>query len=142
VSGSPLPAVEWTKDGAQLGDGQFDGKSVRFRVESAEMKNSGLYQCKLTNESGTAMSEAPVTIRKVFTKPEFKVKDAFVDTQQTPRRDVKFEAKVSGNPFPSISWAKDDFPIKPSPKYDIQRIGDNISYALCKFREKKCGMTN
>lgn len=109
----------------KLGEGQFDGKSVRFKVDNAKMEDGGLYQCKLTNKSGTVTSEAPVSIRKVFTKPEFKEK--FEDSQQVPKRDCKFSARVTGIPTPTVQWLKDGAPIVDSDKYHIQKLGDSVS---------------
>ncbi|VEN40598.1 unnamed protein product [Callosobruchus maculatus] len=126
-TGNPIPNAQWKKDGEVIQPNDrivmtCDGKKVGLRIDNAKPSDAGTYSVTISNPLGEDTTEGKGSVRKVFMPPTFTQK--FTDLQQLPDRDAKFPCRVSGIPYPEVTWTKDGEPIAESEKYHIKRDGD------------------
>ncbi|XP_077997324.1 muscle M-line assembly protein unc-89-like [Glandiceps talaboti] len=126
VSGSPQPDVFWYYDGKLISpeSEQFsmyydeNGKCT-LQVEYVTVNQDGEYTCEAVNTSGKSVCYAeleveykdldgkiPGTGKDTTTSPEFTQSIQHCETVLGGR--VIFEARVSGEPTPSITWYRQD----------------------------------
>lgn len=124
--GNPEPVVEWFKDGIQLEDeGRVmiiddvdDSEPELFSlvIENCEPADAGEYKCLAMNEAGKDSCTAQLVVIPVS------------DSAQTPDgaeiplifkqgQDVSLKALMSKHV--SVTWLKDDQPIRKSSRYDV-----------------------
>lgn len=126
--GSPIPDVSWTRDGEPVRPSErvtmsCDGRKVGLSIDPCDVKDAGVYGCRLSNPLGEDTTSANAVVRKVYQPPTFTQK--FTDLQQLPTFDAKFPARVTGIPHPEVTWYFDDKPIlRDDDKYKIKRDGD------------------
>ncbi|CAH1967610.1 unnamed protein product [Acanthoscelides obtectus] len=126
-TGNPIPSAEWKKDDEKIVPNDrivmtCDGRKVGLRIDNARPSDAGIYSVTISNPLGEDTTEGKGSIRKVFMPPTFTQK--FTDLQQLPNRDAKFPCRVSGIPYPEVTWTKDGEPITEGEKYHIKRDGD------------------
>nr|CAH7742463.1 unnamed protein product [Callosobruchus chinensis] len=126
-TGNPIPSAQWKKDGELIEPSDrivmtCDGRKVGLRIDNAKPSDAGTYSVTISNPLGEDTTEGKGSVRKVFMPPTFTQK--FTDLQQLPNRDAKFPCRVSGIPYPEVTWTKDGEPIAESEKYHIKRDGD------------------
>ncbi|KAG4067668.1 hypothetical protein HA402_005440 [Bradysia odoriphaga] len=125
---NPVPEIYWTKDGEPIVPSDrvmmtCDGKKVGLVICPAEVTDSGAYACLLANPLGEDTSKCNANVRKVYQKPHFSLK--LSDIPAIKGLDAKLPVRVSGVPFPEISWFHNNNPIKNDQKYSIRHDGDN-----------------
>lgn len=125
---NPVPEIYWTKDGEPVVPSDrvmmtCDGKKVGLVISPAEVTDSGAYACLLANPLGEDTSKCNANVRKVYQKPHFSLK--LSDTPAIKGLDAKLPVRVSGVPFPEITWFFNNNPIKNNQKYSIRHDGDN-----------------
>ncbi|XP_037043462.1 obscurin isoform X3 [Bradysia coprophila] len=125
---NPVPEIYWTKDGEPIVPSDrvmmtCDGKKVGLVICPAEVTDSGAYACLLANPLGEDTSKCNANVRKVYQKPHFSLK--LSDIPAIRGLDAKLPVRVSGVPFPEISWFHNNNPIKNDQKYSIRHDGDN-----------------
>lgn len=126
--GNPIPEIIWSKDGVPISPNErimmtCDGKHVGLTINPAEVDDSGVYSCLLANPLGEDASKCRTNVRKVYKKPSFSQK--LFDQQHPSGLDAKLPVKVSGVPYPDLTWYYNDKPIKAGPKYKIKVKGDD-----------------
>ncbi|XP_019553970.3 hemicentin-1 [Aedes albopictus] len=101
ASGSPQPAISWTKDDTVI------TKGSELAIDSVDTHHNGLYTCVAENDLGSA--------RKVYR----------LDVMTSPRHwgevnnhievfkdeDLQLECFMEANPPASFRWTKDDVPL-------------------------------
>lgn len=125
---NPMPEIIWTKNNEPVVASDrimmtCDGKKVGLVIAPAEVTDSGAYSCLLANPLGEATSRCSANVRKVFQKPHFSLK--LTDQPAIKGLDTKLPVRVTGVPYPEVSWSFKDLPIKNSEKYTIKHDGDN-----------------
>ena len=83
-------------------------------------------------------SPPPLTIGPKLEAPKIE-ENTLRDLTVEEGRNVKFDVKVSGNPIPSILWFYDDFRIRPSQEYKIEKQPQRSRLSF-KARKKLSGI--
>ncbi|XP_023810079.1 hemicentin-1 isoform X2 [Oryzias latipes] len=109
ATGSPLPAVSWSKDGRPLTS--VTGVSVLKRgqvlkIERAQLLDAGVYKCLAVNLAGAA--ELLYSLQ-VFVPPTISSRGSTVAV--VVNEAAKLECEASGVPLPSLTWLKDGSPV-------------------------------
>uniref|UniRef100_A0A914ZQC4 Titin n=1 Tax=Parascaris univalens TaxID=6257 RepID=A0A914ZQC4_PARUN len=114
LSGNPLPACQWTKDGVSVEESSEnaiiyeDGIAI-LRIHSASMTDNASFRCTATNTFGCAYSECTVFVEEDSTRdssvsqgPYFvlPLKDLTVNVNER----LQLKCIVAGNPIPTIRW--------------------------------------
>lgn len=125
VKSSPAATVQWHQNGiAILPDNRFireihdtDGTHTLI-ISKAKIDNSGEYRVTATNELGTAVSDALVSVQTKSdiilehgAKPHFEkgLQNANIDIGST----IQLEVEVSGEPKPTLKWLHNGEVISP-----------------------------
>lgn len=125
---NPVPEIIWSRNDQPLVASDrirmtCDGKKAGLVIAPAEVTDSGAYSCLLANPLGEAVSRCQANVRKVFQKPHFTLK--LSDQPAIQGLDAKLPIRVTGVPYPEISWTFNNLPIKAGEKYAIRHDGDN-----------------
>ncbi|XP_043502049.1 muscle M-line assembly protein unc-89 isoform X6 [Polistes fuscatus] len=118
VDGYPQPNISWSKNGQELQakDGaktSYAHNHVRLELKNVNVKNAGRYTCTANNEVGSASSTADLVVKKTIFPPVFGRR---LQAQVVKRGDrVLMEVEITGTPEPTVTWYKDDIPIKEQP---------------------------
>ncbi|XP_015171223.1 PREDICTED: titin isoform X2 [Polistes dominula] len=118
VDGYPQPNISWSKNGQELQakDGaktSYTHNHVRLELKNVNVKNAGRYTCTANNEVGSASSTADLVVKKTIFPPVFGRR---LQAQVVKRGDrVIMEVEITGTPEPTVTWYKDDIPIKEQP---------------------------
>ena len=126
IVGNPEPVVEWFKDGVQLEDEGHvmiiddvdDNEPELFSlvIENCKPSDAGEYKCLAMNEAGKDACTAQLVVNP--TSDSTKTPDAAeIPLVFTEGQDVTLKALMSKHL--TITWLKDDKPIKQSGHYDI-----------------------
>ncbi|XP_071792535.1 protein Obscurin-like isoform X2 [Asterias amurensis] len=127
VEGTPTPDISWHYKGKSLKDeGRceiYTEKDVHFlEIFELEPSDAGIYTCRLVNKAGrvSAMAELKVTEKP---KPAVMSGQApsFItrisDCELCDGEEALFECKVSGDPFPEITWIMDGKLVQEGPRH-------------------------
>ena len=137
ISGSSPLGIQWYKNKEPVSSDEqkyfieAKHKELRLTVKNATPDDIGDYRCTVGNDRSQASSDAHLNVKpnpSTFTPPEFnKVPQ---DAVSVEGNTVKFEAKVSGHPKPEVVWLKEDKPVHPDPRHQIQDEGDVHSLVI------------
>nr|XP_055175129.1 hemicentin-1 isoform X2 [Nyctereutes procyonoides] len=110
VTGSPTPTIMWLKDG-QLID-ERDGFKVllngrKLVIAQAQVSDTGLYRCVVTNIAGDRKKEFEVT---VHVPPTIKSSGPS-ERAIVKHKPITLQCIANGIPNPSITWLKDGQPV-------------------------------
>ncbi|XP_050440783.1 obscurin isoform X44 [Adelges cooleyi] len=141
--GNPIPEVKWEKDGKVIQPCNrihfsCDGYKIGLEIQDTNTGDAGKYTCTLTNKLGSTVSDAHVSIRKLYQAPIFTQR--FSHNQQLLSRDAKFHARVTGVPSPIIMWHKNGRQLNNGDKYKIRRDGEVCSLTVCDVQEDDAGL--
>lgn len=132
VTGTPTPKVQWFKDGKELTENKKVDKDVHsLTVVTATETDSGEYTIKATNSAGTAFSTSTVTVvdsGSHFEPPMFikRFEEVIVKQNQT----IKLTAEVTGNPVPDITWLRNNKPMQPTDRINVDFDGDILTLTI------------
>lgn len=131
ATGVPKPSLKWLHNGKEIvpEKGRIhitespDG-SVKLTICEATFADAGSVRVIATNESGTAVSDATLSVQS---KPIFvtNLKDKYLIEGDT----AKFEATIDGFPTPQVEWLYNDEPIEPQQSIKIEQ-GNNGKHIL------------
>ncbi|EEC12088.1 hemicentin, putative, partial [Ixodes scapularis] len=116
ISGNPVPAITWLKDGLPLTP--FEFPNIQFldsgrllNISSLEVTHSGKYMCIATSKVGSA----DMTFLVDVLAPAF-IDGSLQDRHQTTmlHQPVTFGCPATGSPPPGIAWFHDGVPVLPS----------------------------
>ncbi|XP_013791227.1 obscurin-like, partial [Limulus polyphemus] len=118
ISGAPKVKVQWLKDGKTITPNDHftpiekpDG-TVALLIDKVTPEDAGRFGVVVTSDEGEIKSEANVTtVPKIMEEPIGK-RPEFVRTlspvELEEGNSLKLEAKVIGDPAPTITWFKDN----------------------------------
>ncbi|GAB1286208.1 Hemicentin-2 [Apodemus speciosus] len=108
-TGSPAPAVSWSKAGAQLGargSGYRVLPSGALEIEQALPVHAGRYTCTARNSAGVARKHMVLTVQA---SPVVKPLPSVV--QVVASEEVRLPCEASGIPQPMVIWQKEGLSI-------------------------------
>uniref|UniRef100_A0A914ZQD0 Titin n=1 Tax=Parascaris univalens TaxID=6257 RepID=A0A914ZQD0_PARUN len=112
VTGTPRPAVVWTKDGKSIMDDDCEIKCENgvctLTLPTTTLKDAGVYTCSAENCHGSAKSSSIVQIEPFESsnvKPAFK--EQLMDVAAIEGSEIVLECRVIGTPAPILTWYKD-----------------------------------
>ncbi|XP_070068460.1 obscurin isoform X3 [Drosophila takahashii] len=123
VDGSPLPTVQWLKDGDEVKPSESvkistnpDGL-VRLEINSCQPNDSGAYKLIISNPHGEKVALCAVAVKPEEMQPKF-LKPITGQTVVVGE-PLKLEAQVTGFPAPEVKWYKDGMLLRPSPEINF-----------------------
>ncbi|NXJ63832.1 HMCN1 protein, partial [Rostratula benghalensis] len=124
AKGIPKPIIKWLRNGREL-MGNEPGLSILedgtlLIIASVTPSDNGEYICVATNEAGSTERKYNL---KVHVPPEIKDQEKVTNTSVVVHHPVSLFCEVSGNPFPIISWYKEDVQVVESSTLQILHNG-------------------
>ncbi|NXC61674.1 HMCN1 protein, partial [Aleadryas rufinucha] len=124
AKGIPKPAIKWLRNGREL-TGAEPGLSVLedgtlLVIAALTPSDNGDYVCVAANEAGSTQRRYSL---KVHVPPEIRDQDKVTNTSVVVHHPVSLFCEVTGNPFPVISWYKDDVQVVESSALQILHNG-------------------
>ncbi|XP_066048296.1 hemicentin-1 [Chamaea fasciata] len=124
AKGIPKPAIKWLRNGREL-TGAEPGLSVLedgtlLVIAALTPSDSGDYVCVAANEAGSTQRRYSL---KVHVPPEIRDQDKVTNTSVVVDHPVSLFCEVTANPFPVISWYKDDIQVVESSGLQILHNG-------------------
>ncbi|XP_014664077.1 PREDICTED: palladin-like [Priapulus caudatus] len=129
VTGQPTPTVTWYKDGVEITNNPYYQISyqtynghVSLSVVRSRLDDAGKYTCKAENPSGTSSSSAEVLVKAHTVAPNFvqKLQSKVIKEGEY----LRFDVRVTGIPEPSVTWYRENVPIKSTPDFQVTQNGD------------------
>uniref|UniRef100_A0A8C3GM35 Hemicentin 1 n=1 Tax=Cairina moschata TaxID=8855 RepID=A0A8C3GM35_CAIMO len=122
--GTPTPVIKWLHNGREL-TGSEPGISILENgtllvIASVTPSDNGEYICVATNEAGNTERKYNL---KVHVPPEIRDQEKVTNTSVVINHPVSLFCEVSGNPFPIISWYKEDTQVVESTALQILHNG-------------------
>ncbi|NXX50442.1 HMCN1 protein, partial [Tricholaema leucomelas] len=122
--GVPKPVIKWLRNGREL-TGSEPGISILeggmlLVIASVTPSDKGEYICMATNEAGSTERKYNL---KVNVPPEIRDQDKVTNTSVVVHHPVSLFCEVSGSPYPTISWYKEDIQVVESTTLQILHNG-------------------
>ncbi|XP_043261539.1 uncharacterized protein LOC122402644 [Colletes gigas] len=143
IDGYPQPSISWSKNGQELKtkDGMvlsYAHNHVRLELKNVNVKDAGRYTCTASNDVGSASSTADLVVKKTIFPPVFGRR---LQAQVVKRGDrVNMEVEITGTPEPTVTWFKDDIPIKERPpEFRIKQQGNCYMLIIDKANKDHAG---
>ncbi|XP_061083193.1 myosin light chain kinase, smooth muscle [Conger conger] len=117
VSGSPAPAVSWTKDGRSLSAGagikmQQRGDAHLLSLEGVRKEQGGAYGCAANNSRGTASASWTLSVSSPKLEGRAPVfSSELEDCTVSEGQDFILQCTVEGEPVPQVNWLLNDKPV-------------------------------
>ncbi|XP_009996158.1 PREDICTED: hemicentin-1 [Chaetura pelagica] len=124
AKGIPKPVIKWLRNGREL-TGSEAGISILedgtlLIIASVSPSDNGEYICVASNEVGSIERKYNL---KVNVPPEIRDQEKVTNTSVVVHHPVSLFCEVSGNPFPVISWYKEDIQVVESSTLQILHNG-------------------
>ena len=151
---SPLPTVEWRKNGEKLVKSVRDDileqdYRTRLAIDDAVRSDSGVYECLLTNEFGQETYRASVTVMDTPSQPRGPLEVSEI-TNESVVLNWKVPEDDGGNEISSyiierqdlekMVWAKAGT-VFSKPTFQATKLIENHKYAFRVFAENTCGLS-
>ncbi|OXB72513.1 UNVERIFIED_CONTAM: hypothetical protein H355_016382 [Colinus virginianus] len=125
VKGVPKPVIKWLHNGREL-TGREPGISILeddtlLIIVSVTPSDNGEYVCVATNDAGSTERKYNL---KVHVPPEIRDQEEVTNTSVVVNHPVSLFCEVFGNPFPVISWYKEDTQVVESNTLQILQSGN------------------
>ncbi|XP_060785969.1 myosin light chain kinase, smooth muscle isoform X4 [Neoarius graeffei] len=114
VSGWPVPAVSWVKDGAVLRlragiSTQQEDSLHLLCVENVQKTDAGQYSCTATNSKGKATCRWTLSVKSLRLEGKAPVfSSALKGCTITEGQNISLQCSVEARPQPTISWLLND----------------------------------
>ncbi|KAK3876548.1 hypothetical protein Pcinc_018676 [Petrolisthes cinctipes] len=114
VNGDPEPQVVWKHNGVLLTDDDIGIGGQHVIVASAGIKNAGFYTCVAKNAAGTASRNFTVTVLMAPMLEENERESAGKRglVAALSGDDSHLRCGITGSPIPTLSWTKDELPLR------------------------------
>ncbi|CAG2158572.1 unnamed protein product [Oppiella nova] len=140
ISGYPTPSVQWLKENKIISnedrfETRSNGNKHYLIINDLKPEDVGLYTVAATNTLGTSSSSAAINVLPGVSSPTFdsrptspggsflprapKFKVKLKDTELLDGTTVRFELVVRGMPIPTVSFYKDNEPLKEDKRIKI-----------------------
>ncbi|XP_009081115.1 PREDICTED: LOW QUALITY PROTEIN: hemicentin-1-like, partial [Acanthisitta chloris] len=124
AKGTPKPVIKWLHNGREL-TGSEPGVSVLedgtlLVIAAVTPADNGEYVCVATNEAGSTERKYNL---KVHVPPDIRDQEKVTNTSVVVHHPVSLFCEVTGNPFPVISWYKEDTQVVESSALQILHNG-------------------
>uniref|UniRef100_A0A674IMN9 Hemicentin-1 n=1 Tax=Terrapene triunguis TaxID=2587831 RepID=A0A674IMN9_9SAUR len=124
AKGTPKPVIKWLRNGREL-TGNEPGISILedgtlLIIASVTPYDNGEYICLAVNEAGSTERKYNL---KVHVPPEIQDQEKVTNASVVVNQPVNLYCEVSGNPFPIITWYKDDVQVVESSTLQILHNG-------------------
>ncbi|XP_015607040.1 titin isoform X3 [Cephus cinctus] len=143
VDGFPQPTIAWSKNGQELKEKEgvkisYAHNHVRVEIKNVNVKDAGRYTCSAVNDVGTASSTADLVVKKTIFPPVFGRR---LQAQVVKRGErVIMEVEITGTPEPTVTWYKNDVPLKEQPpEVRIQQQGNCYLLIINKADKEHAG---
>ncbi|XP_031431207.1 LOW QUALITY PROTEIN: hemicentin-1 [Clupea harengus] len=128
VSGSPLPAVTWYKDGRPLSSAAgvtLLNRGQVLELSRAQVSDTGAYRCVAISVAGS--TELTHTLQ-VYVPPSISSDGGLVSV--VVNEAVRLECEASGVPTPGLTWLKDGSPVTSvSPGLQVLSAGKLLAFS-------------
>jgi len=104
VTGFPPPVISWFKVRDSLAQTRTVVKDGQLSIKKAQKEDSGLYECKATNNLG---HDSAVTQVNVVELPQFTVRPP-AQLQKKINQNVTVLCQATGDPQPKVTWMKEN----------------------------------
>nr|XP_005290755.1 hemicentin-1 isoform X1 [Chrysemys picta bellii] len=127
AKGTPKPVIKWLRNGREL-TGNEPGISIledgtMLIIASVTPYDNGEYICLAVNEAGSTERKYNL---KVHVPPEIQDQEKVTNASVVVNQPVNLYCEVSGNPFPIITWYKDDVQVVESSTLQILHNGKTL----------------
>lgn len=133
ITGIPAPDVVWKKDGNKLSpsdnitiSSDVEAESYSFVIQRVEDDDFAEYTCHASNSAGESEASAMLTLKgeaPVFIKE-------LEDIQVTINEEAVFQARIKGNPTPSVTWLLNGTILSESENITILEKGDTYTLKI------------
>ncbi|XP_067145351.1 LOW QUALITY PROTEIN: obscurin-like [Centruroides vittatus] len=132
VRGDPPLEVTWYCNGELIQPGikydtQQDGETCTLTFCDPNVRDGGIYECRVKNAAGEDVNSARVTFSE---KPEKGEAPLFLkkigDAEALEGMTVKFTACIAGTPQPEVKWFKDEQLLESSPRCKMEQESSGI----------------
>uniref|UniRef100_A0A336MAK9 CSON008164 protein n=1 Tax=Culicoides sonorensis TaxID=179676 RepID=A0A336MAK9_CULSO len=132
--GFPTPTIEITKNGNPL-EMELDRvkisrdlNTVKVELKNVNVNDAGRYSCTVTNPAGSAGCTADLVVKKHVLPPVFCHRLA--STIVTVDDRLNLEVTITGIPEPTVTWFKDEIPLKDANLSPFKQSKADNSYKL------------
>ncbi|XP_073415578.1 hemicentin-2 isoform X1 [Dendrobates tinctorius] len=126
VQGIPTPMIRWLKNGVVLSSnlpGITQLVNGSLLIESPVPSNSGEYICLATNEAGSARRKTKLV---VYAPPKILENGQAQNISLMANQPLILGCEVSGVPFPTVTWNKEDRIPLEGPGISFQSSGQSL----------------
>uniref|UniRef100_A0A8C8RXS5 Hemicentin 1 n=1 Tax=Pelusios castaneus TaxID=367368 RepID=A0A8C8RXS5_9SAUR len=149
AKGIPKPAIKWLRNGREL-TGNEPGISILedgtlLIIASVSSYDNGEYVCVAVNEAGSTERKYSL---KVHVPPEIQDQEKVANASVVVNQPVSLFCEVTGNPFPIITWYKDDVQVcttTDNPNIELLDKGQVLRLKSARRLDKgryQCSVTN
>ncbi|XP_038047946.1 roundabout homolog 1-like isoform X2 [Patiria miniata] len=132
VTGSPLPAIFWQKDGLQdlwYNDQSYSSGRLtvsedgELRIYEVTTEDEGFYVCSALSVSGTAEVSAYLTVLATLGEPPPIIR--YVPSNQTYLAGALglIPCEAMGHPQPTLQWSRNSLPIQTNSRISVRDSG-------------------
>ncbi|PSN37212.1 hypothetical protein C0J52_12781, partial [Blattella germanica] len=117
VEGNPLPTVQWYKNDSCIDNSPdyvitYNNGEAILRFEEVFLEDQAEYLCKATNQIGTDMCSAQLTVEPLEPTEIPSFITPLSNVMARAGQKIKLECEVTGLPQPELSWSHNAKPIK------------------------------
>uniref|UniRef100_UPI00398F7BE4 contactin-5-like n=1 Tax=Pristiophorus japonicus TaxID=55135 RepID=UPI00398F7BE4 len=118
----PRPNYRWLKDGKALtSQARVAVSNGLLTIAGVKRSDAGMYQCVAENQHGSALANAELQI--LASAPNFNVSPVESETLVCVAQDLLLECKPQSSPKASISWMKNERPLREAERVTISEGG-------------------